>query len=304
MVSRGALSRRAFFSATAAGAGVLLAPDIARAQADTGTTRYAGYSPADWSQPYSRFMTEHTLPAPPTVTAAFDGPPTAPELIPEFGGLAAELGPTGYSAVETGYGQLPSGVVWVAVHTHMPRVSAAMWDWWFDWHSIESARYKLWHPDAHMFAATTVGNLADRVPGRPGYIGTVSYVDEYIGPALQQLAIAFEDPRAHGFEVPGDQTIVFARVGSAIAPVDLGRLAHQVRPVPGGSEMRSRFYLNVYGLHVPDAEQAAHAVQRGPAADPRDLVLDLALARNLLLHCGQEMNHLAQFLPELHAQFA
>jgi len=37
--------------------------------------------------------------------------------------------------------------------------------------------------------------------------------------------------------------------------------------------------------------------------DPSDLVLGLDLARDLLLHCGQEMNHLAGFLPELHAEF-
>jgi len=28
-----------------------------------------------------------------------------------------------------------------------------------------------------------------------------------------------------------------------------------------------------------------------------------ATARNLLVHCAQEMNHLAGFLPELHEQF-
>ncbi|WP_280380955.1 DAPG hydrolase family protein [Nocardia wallacei] len=303
MVRDGALSRRAFVSA-AAGAGALILANAAQGRADTGTVRYPGYSPADWSQPYSRFMTERTLPAPAPVTTAHDGPPTPADLIPEFPRLADDLATSGYSAVETGYGRTRSGALWVAVHTPMPRVTSAMWDWWFGWHSIESARYKLWHPDAHMFAATTVGNAADRIPGRPPYIGTVSYVDEYIGPELRQLAIAFQDPRAHGLDVPDDHTIVFARVGSAVAPIDLGWLAHQVRPVPGGSEMRSRFYLDMYGLHIPDAEQAANAVQRGAALDPRDLVPDLRLARDLLLHCGQEMNHLAQFLPELYAQFA
>ncbi|WP_280272384.1 DAPG hydrolase family protein [Nocardia wallacei] len=301
MVRDGALSRRTFFSA--AGAGALILGTAAQGHA-VATGRYPGYSAADWSQPYSRFMTEHTLPAPVTVSTAHDGPPIAADLIPEFPLLSEDLVASGYSVVETGYGRTRSGALWVAVHTPMPRVTAAMWDWWFGWHSIESARYKLWHPDAHMFAATTVGNAADRIPGRPAYIGTVSYVDEYIGPKLQQLAIAFQDPRAHGLDVPDDHTLVFARVGSAVAPIDLGWLAHQVRPVPGGSEMRSRFYLDMYGLHVPDAEQAANAVQRGAALDPRDLVLDLPLARDLLLHCGQEMNHLAQFLPELYAQFA
>ena len=68
--------------------------------------------------------------------------------------------------------------------------------------------------------------------------------------------------------------------------------------------MRSRFYLNIRGLHVPNLEQAACAVRRGASVDPRDLVLSLSVAKDLLLHCGQEMNHLAGFLPELHAQFS
>ncbi len=68
--------------------------------------------------------------------------------------------------------------------------------------------------------------------------------------------------------------------------------------------MRSRFYLNIRGLHVPDLGQAACALGRGPAIDPRDLRLGLDVARNLLLHCGQEMNHLSRFLPELCQEFS
>ena len=71
----------------------------------------------------------------------------------------------------------------------------------------------------------------------------------------------------------------------------------------GGAEMRSRFYLNLRGLHVPDPKQAVCAVRRGTSVDPSDLVLGLDLARDLLLHCGQEMNHLAGFLPELYEEF-
>ncbi|WP_253260185.1 DAPG hydrolase family protein [Nocardia farcinica] len=68
--------------------------------------------------------------------------------------------------------------------------------------------------------------------------------------------------------------------------------------------MRSRFYLNLYGPRTPDPRQTAQAVARGAAVDPADLVPGLGLARDLLLHCGQEMNHLASFLPELYDEFA
>lgn len=283
-------------------AGIAATP--ARADVPTCLPRYPGYSDADWAKPYARFMTGHTRPAPAVVQAAFAGPPTPPDRIPDYRDLTRDLAPSGYFPVETGYGQTPDGVSWVACHTVMPGVTAAMWDWWFGWHSIESARYKLWHPDAHRYASLSVDRTEAPISDRRKYLGNISYVDEYIGPKLQQLAIRFDDPTRAGFTVPDGHTLIFGRVGSSVAPLDLGWLAHQVRPIPGGVEMRSRFYLNRYGLRLPDPGQAGCAVLRGAALDPRDVVLGLDVAHNLLMHCGQEMHHLAGFLPELHAEFA
>ncbi|MBY4127655.1 hypothetical protein HQO83_04535 [Rhodococcus fascians] len=265
--------------------------------------RYPGYRDGDRDRPYAHYMAARTTPAPATVAEAYASPPLTPERIPGFGTIATDLAPTGYSGVETGFGQRADGATFVAVRTLMPGVTAAMVDWWFGWHSSEAARYKLWHPDAHLYAAIAEDRTAPDMSDKAKYIGNTSFVDEYVGPKLQQLAISFRDPVAHGFAVPLDQTIVFGRVGSSIAPVDLGWLAHQVRPVDGGAEMRSRFHLNLRGLHMPDVKQAACAVRRGASVDPTDLVLGLDLARDLLLHCGQEMNHLAGFLPELYAEF-
>lgn len=265
--------------------------------------RYRGYRDADRARPYARYMADSTKAAPSIVADAHAGPPLDPEAIPPFESITTDLSSTGHSAVEIGYGQRADGVVFVAVHTQMPRVTAAMWDWWFGWHSTKAARYKLWHPDAHLYAALAEDRTALAIADRAKYVGNTTYVDEYVGSKLQQLAIAFRDPLTHGFDVPTDQTVIFGRVGSSIAPVDLGWLAHQVRPMPGGSEMRSRFHLNLRGLHVPDLAQAACAVRRRAAIYPTDLVLGLDLARDLMLHCGQEMNHLAGFLPELYAEF-
>ncbi|WP_233225150.1 DAPG hydrolase family protein [Nocardia sp. MDA0666] len=305
MVRPSALSRRRALTLAAAGAGVFAAARSPLARADgPDNARYGGYSAQDRAAPYAHFMTEHTAPPQSAVATAYASPPTPANRIPPFSALPAELGPSGYAPIETGYGQTDSGIVWVAVRTEMARVTAAMWDWWFGWHLVESARYKLWHPDAHRYAEVAADRTDGAMPDRQRYIGNISYVDEYIGPKLQQLAIAFHDPVAYGFTVPDDHTVVFGRVGSSIAPVDLGWLAHQVRPIPGGCEMRSRFYLRIYGVHTLDPVHAARAVQRGAAADVGDLLPGLDLARDLLLHCGQEMNHLARFLPELYHEFA
>ncbi|WP_054815475.1 DAPG hydrolase family protein [Nocardia arizonensis] len=300
------LGRRQLFAVGAAAGMVAVtgvAGGAARADPPGDDSRYPGYSPRDRAQPYAKYMADRTDPALPAVLAAYAGDPTPAASIPEFGSLTDDLAPSGYSAVETGYGQIDSGIVWVAAHTPMPGITARMWDWWFGWHLYESARYKLWHPDAHMYAEVDGDESRRPSSGPEGYIGKVSYVDEYIGARLQQLAISFRDPVAHGFRVPEGHTVIFGRVGSSVAPLDLGWLVHQVRPTAEGCEMRSRFYLRLYGAHAPDAGRAGRAVRRGAAVDPRDLFPGTDMARDLLLHCGQEMHHLAGFLPRLYAEF-
>ncbi len=268
--------------------------------------RYLGYRAADRARPYAPFFTGTTLPPQPQVTAALAAGPVPTSSVPRLDAWTRDLRPAGRSAAETGWGTSPDGYVWAACRTRMPGVTAAMWDWWFGWHSVESARYKLWHPQAHGFCAlaedrTTARGLSDR----QRYVGNVSYVDEWIGDQLQQLAIAFHDPVAAGFEVPAGHTVVLGRVGSSIAPLDLGWLAHQVRPVSGGVEMRSRFYLNVPGVRSVDAGQAFCAVARGVGDTvTQPLPFPVTFARKLLRHCGEEMNHLASFLPRLHARFS
>lgn len=119
-------------------------------------------------------------------------------------GCGGDLSPTGDSRIETGYGQCPDGMVWAATLTTMPEVTAAMWDWWFGWHSNESARYKRWHPDAHRSAALRHDLTKSSIPDREKYVGNISYVDEHIGPKLQQLAIArLDDALRAGDASPG-----------------------------------------------------------------------------------------------------
>ncbi len=90
-----------------------------------------------------------------------------------------------------------------------------------------------------------------------------------------------------------------ARTGLADIPIDVGYLAHHVRRTAGGSEMRSRFWIggryaagrnSVLGTVL---SKAAGLFMRPTEAD----------ARALLVHCAEEMQHLAQFLPALYAEF-
>lgn len=266
--------------------------------------RYLHQRPGDESLPYAKYLKAHVDPPQPHVPAAIDAGPTPTGQVPSRHAVAAEFHDPGYSPIETGYGRTSRGEIWVACLTDMPRVSPEMWDWWFGWHSKESARYRLWHPDAHAYADLKV-DTAD-TPGltdRERYRNNTSYVDEYIGGRLDQLAISFKDPARYGIdESKFDGTVICGTVGSALAPVNVGLVFHQVRRTATGAEMRSRFWLNVPGTRSFDLNALACAVTRGLAL-PSSILFDVRFGASLLRHCGEEMNHLAQFLPELYAEF-
>jgi hypothetical protein len=213
---------------------------------------------------------------------------------------AADLVADGYWPVETGYSLSSDGSARVSVLTPMPGVTPAMWDWWFAWHGSHAQRYKLWHPHAHVHAVWSDGrsDLAH-------YVGRTSNVVEYVGATRLGLTIRFVAPSSLGLDearlAAAGATAICARGGIAGTPLETGWLIHHVRPVPGGAEMRSRFWLggeNVRPRGMPGPLGAAF----GGAAS-RLAPLAPNQAHDLLVHCAQEMSHLATILPELHAAF-
>jgi len=251
---------------------------------------YLGYRDGDADTGFGEFFNPQMAPLPRHVTEALEHGPQAEPVLPGFDDVAA-LAIAGLQQTENGYGRLGDGGIQVSVRTDMPGVTPPMWAWWFGWHGSDSRRYKLWHPRAHVSAQWRDGSAQD------GYIGRTSLVREYLGSSCAKVAIQFVDPSALGMEVPAGEIAICARVGSADLPVDVGWLVHHVRLAGGGAQMRSRFWLG--GRHV--------AVRRGVGITDR-LVRPLAARelpdpRDLLVHCAQEMNHLAGFLPELYARF-
>jgi hypothetical protein len=183
-----------------------------------------------------------------------------------------------------------------------------MIDWWFGWHGAETERYKLWHPQAHLysqlrFERTDVPGLSDRQK----YIGNTSYVDEYVGPQIQRLAISFQQPRDFGldedsFKGAGISTAICGRVGFSGKPIDSGYLLHLIRETDEGCEMRSRFWLGEAHIRIlPEGNPIDRLLETRFA---RKRMLPALLGRHLLIHCAEEMNHLASFLPALFAQEA
>jgi hypothetical protein len=263
--------------------------------------RYLGYREADRATPYARFFNPALAPLAPHVCAALDRGGVPAILLPDIDQAASNL--FGADPVlEDGFVLTGDGGMRVSVRTAMPGVTPAMVDWWFGWHGDAAAKYKLWHPQAHVHVGWRE-TPPPRVSGRALYVGQTSIVDEYIGSDLVRGAIRFVPPTTLGFtdkslEDDSRATIVCARIGLGDAPIDIGYLAHHVRAVPGGSEMRSRFWMG--GRHV-----AGRNLIGGMAASVARRVLSVTEsdARALVVHCAQEMPHLAKFLPELVGEF-
>jgi len=203
--------------------------------------------------------------------------------------------------VQNGFTVTSDGAIHVNLVTEMPDVTPAMIDWWFGWHSDSPERYKLWHPRAHVHAQWATPPPSGTI-GRARYVGYTSQVDEYLGSAMIRGAIQFRRPEEFGLVDAAvaagvDATAVCARVGLVDLPVDIGYLAHHVAAVPGGSLMRSRFWLGGPNLAARSASLRAAV----PVAKRLAGLTELD-ARALLVHCSQEMTHLATFLPALYEQ--
>lgn len=258
-------------------------------------------------KPYAAFWNPQMAPLAEPVRQALLHGPVAALLLPRLA-EAPRLLAAAEQELEDGFGVQDDGSVHVAVRTLMPGVSPAMIDWWFGWHSAEPQRYKLWHPRAHVHAqwsAPAATTLAGK-EGRELYVGRVSLVDEYLGSQLAQAAIRFLPPAELGFDearlADAEQaTVVCAEVGLSAYPVAIGYLVHHVRRLPGGggAEMRSRFWLGGPYSRIGSSRLLGALVTSVARLVRRPSVDD---CRELLVHCAQEMAHLASFLPRLHAE--
>lgn len=263
-----------------------------------------GWSQADLATlPWARFWNPDMAPLPERAVRALERGQLAPPLLPPL----AESGPGlmgDHDGPDDGYALTPGGGVRVSIRTEMPGVTPAMIDWWFGWHGDVAAKYKLWHPRAHVDVAWLRPPPADS-QGRARYVGQTSIVDEYIGSRFLRGAIQFVDPAGCGFTDPRladpqQATLVLARTGLAGAPFNVGWLAHCAVRTGEGSAVRSRFWFG-----------SPHIATRGglvgglvAATAGRLARFSEGEARAILIHCAEEMQHLASFLPALHAAFA
>jgi hypothetical protein len=268
--------------------------------------RYLGMRTGDLEgKPYARYWRPEMAPMQAPVQRALLHGIEASELGFPLDEADRLLEP-GALPLENGFTRLANGQLFVAVLTRMPRVTPAMIDWWFGWHYMESQRYKLWHPRAH------VSNAAERMIGddpslsdREKYLHNPNYVTEYVGSELLDITITFRDASewldVSRFAAAGVGTALCGSVALRKPAVVIGHLLHLIRASDDGCEMRSRFWLG--GIEIQGGRAAGLLNPLAGSRFAARRAAPDALGRDMVVHCAMEMNHLAGFLPDLYADY-
>jgi hypothetical protein len=201
----------------------------------------------------------------------------------------------GFLPSRSGFAQLPDGTAMLANYIDMPGVTPEMFDWWFAWHGLEPLRYKIWDRDEHHSAITRNPDKARNtsLSMKERYWDTIHDVREAMTPdgPVQEIIINFRNPADIGFSPEKlkdfDGTIVCA--GNEHSPVIM---CHFVRPVPGGSELHTRFWMG-------------YCVKNGAPvkAIPDGAMFPAAAAQELLQHNIKEFTNLAALLPKVYAEY-
>lgn len=200
----------------------------------------------------------------------------------------------GYLPGEVGYCRFPDGTATLANLTPMPGVTPEMFDFWFAWHGCEPMRYKIWNHDQHYHCQTLNPEQAmdKRLSLRERLWNTTHDIQEDVGMGKEHIVIQFRDPRDIGFDpeklaaFPG--TIVCS--GSENSPTIM---CHFLRPVPGGCELRTRFWM---GWGVREGKPFRML--------PPGVEFPLEPVHALLTHNIKEFTNLAAILPEVYAEFS
>ncbi|QQX57451.1 DAPG hydrolase family protein [Pseudomonas chlororaphis] len=215
----------------------------------------------------------------------------------------------------SGYSLVEEGPLAYAQSRHVfPGVTAKMFEWWFTWHPLESERYMLWFPYAHIHnsvvdpkrLANEKLTYAQRLYGNPNHI------TEYIGSMHLDGLINFDDPINYGIkkELLAEKGFTFNASG-IITPFDapntpLVLMIHLARDTPQGLEMINRYWIGTHPSfdrfkQFPNgAKLSANLIQK--------MHLDKEALENfayeMALHDMTEFTCLGGFLADIYKEYA
>lgn len=196
----------------------------------------------------------------------------------------------GYLPGEFGWYPLNDGGMLVSNYTHMPNVTPEMFDWWFAWHGLDTLRYKIWDREDHFYCQTKNVDIAlnETLSMKERYWHTTHVVKESLvsGQSPMEIHLNFVPPVEIGYD-PEKYKNFKGTIVCTPGPVIM---SHFLRPVEGGSELRTRFWLG-------------YQVEGGTPVRFEAFVPDEMMAKALLMHNVKEFTHLAKILPSLYAEF-
>ena len=256
---------------------------------------------ADKSKAYAKYFYAPMTPAPKDIFQLLDKGPADPALALPVHQRNDLLKP-GYLPVERGYCMMPDGTGFVAGLTNMPGVTSEMIDWWFAWHGLEGLRYAIWdaddHYDIHVAPEDLGRRLNPKLNLRQRNWNTTDVVTEDVGTGSMVLDISFLSPEDFGYDLKafgkGAATAVNANLGPHEPKSRLVCFTHVAREVPGGIELRSRFWI---GWNIVNREP----VRVGQDAPPE---IFEGLCKGLAYHCPKEYYNLASLLPKVYRENA
>ncbi|MBQ8663443.1 MAG: hypothetical protein IJ471_06265 [Eubacterium sp.] len=227
----------------------------------------------------------------------------------------------GEQSVEIGYCAMPDGTGFVANRTFFPNATPEMLDWWMNFHPLSGERLAAWLPNAHLdcyvrepylHCDESGFSLATRNWGKEhmasegltsleesGLCRLKFYSPQDVG--LDMIKIALSPVKAHAFLSVvffGDGLVMFGEeqakeilAKDPNAQIPFNCLLHTFRPVPGGCELRSRFWI---GKGIKNGVPYT-TLPKGMDAE--------AISWVMLRHTIQEMSNLASFLPEMYNKY-
>lgn len=242
---------------------------------------------------YKYYATDMAAPAPELLTRLEENPLTAETALKITD--VNDLFLPGYLPGEYGYCRLEDGSLTVSNLMFMSGVTPEMFDWWFAWHSLEPMRYKIWDPEDHYYGLTrNPDRMRDNsISLKERCYNTISDVEETMGAGpVMKAVIQFRNPADIGFDpeklAAFGGTIVCS--GGEHAPVVM---CHFLRPMEGGCELRSHFWI---GWCIRDGRPfrlADHPINKMP----------VETLRNQMHHNIVEFSNLAAILPSVYEEF-
>lgn len=203
---------------------------------------------------------------------------------------------------EFGWWSFEDGTAMIANQTFFPDVTGGMFDWWFAWHPIDRLRYAIWDPEDHFDVYLKDKNKALDMSKsmRERHWGSTHYVWEDAGfGSTDILEINFKRPSELGYEESKIDTDACSALicancctyGNAETPDVPVVMTHFMRPVEGGSELRSRFW---FGWQIINGEPVK--------CIPDGIIIPSVAPIGLLSHNVVEFTNLTELLPAVYAE--